>query len=429
MIVRPDLSQFDSTSEVQQILQEIKSEGPRAAISSNWERIKELHEKEAFSIQEIVWLFDRCRSVTALRTASLNARVLGNPDEASIPLGTLIVQLFTNFVCHQIPSLEPSEITCFIEALTSPALPMDEFWLFMMAKQIQDASDRFSPSQIVTIARCYAWKNLEDEEFFDALCSSVHRRLAEFTLPQLAQFLFSCARVRFLHQELCADAFPLFQDHASVSALDGAALGAVITAAGMLDWRSFDSVSCCRLLASRPWKDLHAAQGASDLAMGLALATVMQTSSGSRLLLLTLLESFSSLPVKANWSRKEVAMLQRRVILTGLCAAFGVPKREAWDLAQLRIVQATFDKLQSYLDRTGTRTNSWEPESSRFHLEVVAILNLLEVQHHLEYPQMPFQLDVMITPEQLNAANLEIDANEPSEASESSALRSTRPLR
>lgn len=26
------------------------------------------------------------------------------------------------------------------------------------------------------------------------------------------------------------------QDHASVSALDGAALGAVITAAGMLDW-------------------------------------------------------------------------------------------------------------------------------------------------------------------------------------------------
>lgn len=328
MIVRPDLSQFDSTSEVQQILQEIKSEGPRAAISSNWERIKELHEKEAFSIQEIVWLFDRCRSVTALRTASLNARVLGNPDEASIPLGTLIVQLFTNFVCHQIPSLEPSEITCFIEALTSPALPMDEFWLFMMAKQIQDTSDRFSPSQIVTIARCYAWKNLEDEEFFDALCSSVHRRLAEFTLPQLAQFLFSCARVRFLHQELCADAFPLFQDHASVSALDGAALGAVITAAGMLDWRSFDSVSCCRLLASRPWKDLHAAQGASDLAMGLALATVMQTSSGSRLLLLTLLESFSSLPVKANWSRKEVAMLQRRVILTGLCAAFGVPKRD-----------------------------------------------------------------------------------------------------
>lgn len=53
-----------------------------------------------------------------------------------------------------------------------------------------------------------------------------------------------------------------------------------------------------------------------------------------------------------------------------------------------------------------------------FFGQVVAILNLFEVQHHLEYPQMPFQLDVMITPEQLNAANLEIDANEPSEACE-----------
>lgn len=58
--------------------------------------------------------------------------------------------------------------------------------------------------------------------------------------------------------------------------------------------------------------------------------------------------------------------------------------------------QATFDKLQSYLDRTGhrwvrnssgfrsdaaeswcfsgTRTNSWEPESSRFHLEAGCLL-------------------------------------------------------
>ena len=50
--------------------------------------------------------------------------------------------------------------------------------------------------------------------------------------------------------------------------------------------------------------------------------------------------------------------------------------------------------------------------------QVVAILNLLEVQHRLEYPQMPFQLDVMITPEQLKAASLEIDANEASEARE-----------
>ena len=150
-------------------------------------------------MQQIVWLFDRCRCVPALRAATIKRR--DEHGEVSVALGTLMVQLFTNFVCHQIPNLQAAEITCFVEALTSNALPMDEFWLFMMAKQIQDTSDRYSPYQIVTVARCYASKGLEDEEFFEALCSAVHKRLSEFNLHQLAHFLYSCARVRFLHQE------------------------------------------------------------------------------------------------------------------------------------------------------------------------------------------------------------------------------------
>lgn len=75
-----------------------------------------------------------------------------------------------NSVCHKIPELTAQQLTCFIESLTSAALPMDEFWLFMMAKQIQDTSEKFSPSQLVTIAECYASKDLEDcfctEEYF-----------------------------------------------------------------------------------------------------------------------------------------------------------------------------------------------------------------------------------------------------------------------
>jgi len=187
-------------AEVNQILENVRSDGPRRALSRHWDRIKELHEvHEAFSVQQIVWLFDRCRCVPALRAATIKRR--DEHGEVSVALGTLMVQLFTNFVCHQIPNLQAAEITCFVEALTSNALPMDEFWLFMMAKQIQDTSDRYSPYQIVTVARCYASKGLEDEEFFEALCSAVHKRLSEFNLHQLAHFLYSCARVRFLHQE------------------------------------------------------------------------------------------------------------------------------------------------------------------------------------------------------------------------------------
>jgi len=401
-------------AEVNQILENVRSDGPRRALSRHWDRIKEMHEvHEAFSMQQIVWLFDRCRCVPALRAVTIKRR--DEHGEASVALGTLMVQLFTNFVCHQIPNLQAAEITCFVEALTSSALPMDEFWLFMMAKQIQDTSDRYSPYQIVTVARCYASKGLEDEEFFEALCSAVHKRLSEFNLHQLAHFLYSCARVRFLHQELCEGAFPLFEDYSSVEALDGASLGAAITAAGMLDWRHFRSLSCCQLLASRP-QELQAAQGFADLAMGLALATVyMQTSAGARLLLPILLNHFSnSLGYSSRQSRKEVALLQRRVTLTGLCAAFGVPNRKAWNLSQLRTVQETLNNLQTYLDRSGRR-DLWEPESSRFHLEVVAVLNLLEVEHHLEHPQSPFQLDIMIHAEQLKTANLEVEDAEPNE--------------
>ena len=67
---------------------------------------------------------------------------------------------------------------------------MDEFWLFMMAKQIQDTSDRFTPAELVTIATCYASKGLEDEEFFEALCSNVYKRIKEFEVKQLAYFLW-----------------------------------------------------------------------------------------------------------------------------------------------------------------------------------------------------------------------------------------------
>ena len=166
-------------------------------------------------------------------------------DENELPLGNRIVQLFTHFVCARIPELTADEMTCFVEALTSQALPMDEFWLFMMAKQIQDTPDRFSPSQIATISRCYADKGLEDDEFFTALSARVARGLQQFPLSELASFLFACAKIRFLDevpsylicvssylicicaylpinasslmlvQGLCEKAFPLFEDQHS----------------------------------------------------------------------------------------------------------------------------------------------------------------------------------------------------------------------
>jgi len=48
--------------------------------------------------------------------------------------------------------------------------------------------------------------------------------------------------------------------------------------------------------------------------------------------------------------------------------------------------------------------DAYEPTPSSFHLEVVAVLRLLETEHLVERPQPPFCLDLVVTPEQQTAA-------------------------
>merc|ERR1712079_213431 len=137
-------------------------------------------------------------------------------NNVDLPVGTKLVQLFSNFVCEHIPELQPVQITTFIVALTSTALPMDEFCLYMLAKQVQDTTAVFSAEQIVTIARRYADKALEDEEFFTALALRATSCPFDFNPAQLAHLLLSCAKIRFLYEDLCSLALPIFENPAQV---------------------------------------------------------------------------------------------------------------------------------------------------------------------------------------------------------------------
>jgi len=57
----------------------------------------------------------------------------------------------------------------------------------------------------------------------------------------------------------------------------------------------------------------------------------------------------------------------------------------------------------------GSAKDAYEPTPSSFHLEVVAVLRLLSVEHSLEQPRKPFCLDIVISPEQLlRSASLEV---------------------
>merc|ERR1719296_147802 len=189
-----------------------------------------------------------------------------------------------------------------------------------------------------------------------------------------------------------------FASREAVASLDGDALCAAVTAAALLDQRAFSSLACCEGLVARPG-DLRQALQSSDLTMGLVLATVfLRDPRGSQLLLPHLLAHIGEMAARWQHTRRsyrnQLLVVQRRVSLLGLCAAFGVPHRHSWPLTLLRMLQASLDELGR---ATSTRAkDAYEPTPSSFHLEVGAVLKLMSVKHQHEHPQPPFNLDIVI---------------------------------
>mmetsp|Transcript_98418 Transcript_98418/g.195167 ORF Transcript_98418/g.195167 Transcript_98418/m.195167 type:complete len:584 (+) Transcript_98418:92-1843(+) len=394
------------------LLRTLAVEGMRAGLVRHWSQLEALQSDQRFTCDQIAWIFHECSKLPFLEERGHRHRgsIIASPQQdvvSEVPLANRIVQLFSNFVCERVPELTPQQITIFVVALTSSALPMDEFWLFMMAKRIQDTTRNFNPEQVTTIAQRYSYKALEDDEFFEAMSLHVLEGLADFTLPQLATFMVACARIRFLHEDLCKSVLPLFQTTQAATRLGGEALGAALTAAALLDRRSFQPLACCWELANSPTK-LKCATASTDLSLGIALAAVyLRHGAGVRLLLPRLLQHITLVFTRSKGlgrrSRQELGMARRRVMLVGLCAALGVPRRNAWGVPLLRLVQSTFSGLSERVEEWGHR-DIWEPSPSSFHLEVVAVLRLLQVDHRLETPQQPFSLDITISAAQQVAA-------------------------
>lgn len=407
----PTLQSFTtSTTQVdtpEALLKALEIDGMRSGLLRYWTQIEALHKEERFTSTQIAWIFEQSSRLPTLDYGALRRRQMSDTEA---PLGSRLVQLFSNFICERIHELLPSQITIFVIALTSPSLTMDEFWLFMLAKRIQDTTASFDAQQIAAIARRYADKQLEDDEFFEALAKQVTTSIHEISLPTLAHFLLSCAKIRFLHEELCAIAFPLFEDRSRTEVLDGGALSAAITAAALLDCRDFHPMACCVRLAATPEQLQLAAGSSADITMGLLLATVyLRHPAGVRLLLPQLLAhmggAFMGRKMLGRRGRQEAGMVHRRVVLVGLCGAFGVPRASAWPLALLKCVRDTCFKLEKQLaDASGGGRDMWEPSPSSFHLEVVAVLRLLDVEHQVEVKQKPYCLDLTISPAQIQQA-------------------------
>jgi len=321
-----------------------------------------------------------------------------------------LVCLFSNFVCERIPTLTPEQITTFVMALTSQALPMDEFWLFMMAKHIQDNVGDFSAQQVVTIARCYADQFLEDEEFFEALAQRVlnAQEVGEFPPAAQAHFLFSCGKVRFRKDELCDKVFTTLSCAATGHSLDRSIAMEALWAAGQLDQRDFlPAALCTRLLPAAPLAGLSSSLSQGECLMGLTLTAV--TSHRSRAFrdqlmapLLSHLHHLANTCRITRFNRRDMALYYRRLLLISGSMAGAIPRADYWSLPMLRCALKTLNMLEEKLEVRGQ--DAYEPTPSSFHLEVVAVLRLLETEHLVERPQPPFCLDLVVTPEQQTAA-------------------------
>jgi len=390
----------------EELLQKMRTRGVRFVVKHHWNEVEALQQEEKFSIAQIAAIFAQCSKIAYLDDSlPRHLKVAGFGGE-NLPRSTKLVQLFSNYVCERIPELTPYEITTFAEALTSVALPMDEFWLFMMAKRVQDTADAFTAEQILSLAQRYADKSLEDEEFFGALCMRVLSGLREFGPRRLAYFLFACAKLRYRHEELYNAAFPFFED----SMLSTDTLSVAIASAGLLDLQMFNWTACCKALASAPADLRVVVEGDVEQVLGLALAVVtLRHAAVARLLLPELLQVLTKMvdsrDLRSPKSRRESGRIYRRFKVLGLCAAFGVPRRGTWPLSRLRELCAALGAAD---DRWGHSRSAYEPISSSFHLEVAAVLQLVGVPYKNEHKQSPFMLDLMLdanATSKLEAAN------------------------
>merc|ERR1712194_496090 len=133
----------------------------------------------------------------------------------------------------------------------------------------------------------------------------------------------------------------------------------------------------------------------------------MGDGAGLRLLLPQLLQQISHAAESNKSTRRTVGMGQRRTFLLGLCAAFPLPSTQTWPLPLLRQVVQTLDDLSRARGGTQKR-DQYEPVPSSFHLEVTAVLKLVAVEHAVETPQPPFNLDITITPAQVKGISSQV---------------------
>lgn len=170
------------------------------------------------------------------------------------------IRVFSDFICDRLHRIDSRSIANIAFSL-GHSKHLDEFWMFMMAKRIQDHPSDFGPDEIAAIMDAYSNACLEDYDFYAILCQEVARNFDQYSIHHLTVILRSLAHVRVRDEWLLGRTLERLENHLTGLEKTGSphmvdrelayAAANCVVAAGDLDYLgdcSFDST--WRLLTS-----------------------------------------------------------------------------------------------------------------------------------------------------------------------------------
>ncbi|KAF4651114.1 hypothetical protein FOZ61_010758 [Perkinsus olseni] len=305
-----------------------------------------------------------------------------------------VVRGFSDRVCDHLGDVSHRDIVRFASAVGDNSKCVDEFWMYIMAKRIQDDPSVFSTTELVSLVVSYTHRSLEDDDLYASLTKEMGTRFTDLTNRQYGEILTGLATVRYRDEDLCGRILDAVVGN--LQAVPQEILAQMLGAMSTLDMKEDRwTISIWRQL------DSAATQAAGDVAdrtptcesfsdyFAILQACAHLPYAGSGLYLDSL--------VRSLLEKRTTRALKRRLIQMVQCYQYGMVQADLpvlADIAGLLMSDDSFDSM-------------YFPVSSGFHLEVAAILRMMGCHYEIEDKVMPFILDVTITAEEATRVNSE----------------------
>lgn len=309
----------------------------------------------------------------------------------SSDISARITSALSEIVCDRLDQCSAAEAVRMVQILTGRKVPMDEFWLFMLAKRIQNVIDELGPKEVTCIADCFAKRYLEDDAFFESLTQRVialgggQGRIDSNTL---ATFVLSCGVVRYRDEKLLSDIARTYRGQwgrwstdARAKIIGGFTQLDALNVPHILDvFRTLDYPTCRSM--SREFCSQNLLIAAMYFPRALAALPHMVRHIGT----------------SRDEMRSSYGRFLRRYIFLSLLANSGAlyQRAESLPLACLRALRKVKNVIED--ERNYTKGGSYEPETSSFQIEVSSILHIIDVNHNMEVRRKPFILDMVLPP-------------------------------